>query len=155
MDGTIVPEGLSISKLNATKETGKISANIETPATKDNSILFARKGPVLSVETHGPRKISVGKESAYEVKIINSGDVAAEDLVVLVNLPEWAEMIGTEASIGSTQLGASAQISAPFLWKVGGQIAGKIGVAHSASSEPVLRFGSALGVQTRVFSDYD
>jgi uncharacterized repeat protein (TIGR01451 family) len=119
MDGTIVPEGLSISKLNATKETGKISANIETPATKDNSILFARKGPVLSVETHGPRKISVGKESAYEVKIINSGDVAAEDLVVLVNLPEWAEMIGTEASIGSTQLGASAQISAPFLWKVG------------------------------------
>ena len=77
-------------------------------------MLFARKGPVLSVETHGPRKITVGKESAYEVKIINSGNVAAEDLIVFVNLPEWAEVVGTEASAGAMQVGPSAQISAPF-----------------------------------------
>ena len=82
-------------------------------------MLFARKGPVLSVETHGPRKITVGKESAYEVKIINSGDVAADDLIVFVNLPEWAEVVGTDASAGATQVGPAAQISAPFQWKVG------------------------------------
>ena len=119
MDGTSVPEGPSIPKPFAAKDTGKIFPAAETPAVSENGVLFARKGPVLSVETHGPRKITVGKESAYEVKIINSGDVAAEDLIVFVNLPDWAEVIGTDASAGSTQIGPSSQISPPFQWKVG------------------------------------
>ncbi|MGD0384331.1 MAG: DUF11 domain-containing protein, partial [Thermoguttaceae bacterium] len=55
----------------------------------------------------------------YEVKILNSGDVAAEDLIVFVNLPDWAEVIGAEASMGSTQTAPAVQISSPFLWKVG------------------------------------
>jgi uncharacterized repeat protein (TIGR01451 family) len=118
MDGVAVPEGPSIPKPNAAKDNRKIFTP-ETPAVSENGVLFARKGPALSVETHGPRKISVGKESAYEVKIINSGDVSAEDLIIFVNLPEWAEVVGTEASAGSTQNGPSSQISAPFQWKLG------------------------------------
>jgi uncharacterized repeat protein (TIGR01451 family) len=118
MDGNVVPEGSSIPKPIVAKDAGKIFTP-ETPVVSENGVLFARKGPVLSVETHGPRKITVGKESAYEVKIINSGDVAAEDLIVLVNLPEWAEVVGTEASAGSTQIGQSSQMSAPFQWRVG------------------------------------
>jgi uncharacterized repeat protein (TIGR01451 family) len=118
MDGVEVPEASSTPKPIAAKEPGKIFTP-DIPAVSENGVLFARKGAVLSVETHGPRKISVGKESAYEVKIINSGDVAAEDLVVFVNLPEWAEVVGTEASAGSTQNGPSSQVSAPFLWKLG------------------------------------
>ncbi|MGA2798322.1 MAG: CARDB domain-containing protein [Thermoguttaceae bacterium] len=119
MDGAVVAEEPSASKPIAAKDAGKIFTAGETPAASENGVLFARKGAVLSVETHGPRKITVGKESAYEVKIINSGDVAAEDLVVFVNLPEWAEVVGTEASAGSTQNGPSSQISAPLQWKVG------------------------------------
>jgi uncharacterized repeat protein (TIGR01451 family) len=118
-DGATVSEGLSAAKPDAAKGTGKLFADAETPAASEDGVLFARKSPILSVETHGARKITVGKESAYEVKILNSGDVAAEDLIVFVNLPEWAEMIGAEASIGSTQTAPAAQISAPFLWKVG------------------------------------
>ena len=64
-------------------------------------MLAARKGPVLSVETLGPRRIAVGKESTYEVSIVNSGEVAAEELVVFVSLPEWAEVAGAEASSGA------------------------------------------------------
>ncbi len=118
-DGAIGPEGPFVPKSTAIKDGGRLFTGADAPAVSENGMLFARKGPVLSVETHGPRKITVGKESAYEVKIINSGDVAAEDLIVFVNLPEWAEVIGTEASAGSTQAGTSAQISAPFQWKVG------------------------------------
>ena len=118
MDGAAVGEEPSVPKPIAAKDAGMIFT-AETPAVSENGVLFAHKGPVLSVETQGPRKIMVGKESAYEVKIINSGDVAAEDLIVFVNLPEWAEVVGTEASAGSTQIGTSAQISAPFQWKVG------------------------------------
>jgi uncharacterized repeat protein (TIGR01451 family) len=120
--GVIVPDGPSISKSPAVKDTGREASRVfgggEVQAAPENSMLFARKGPVLSVETHGPRKITVGKESAYEVKIINAGDVAAEDLIVFVNLPDWAEVVGNETSTGSTQIGP-AQMAAPFQWKVG------------------------------------
>ena len=120
--GVIIPDGPSVLRPPAvkdpSKDTSKPVSGGEVQAPGENSMLFARKGPVLSVETHGPRKITVGKESAYEVKIINAGDVAAEDLIVFVNLPDWAELVGTEASAGSTQI-APAQLAAPFQWKVG------------------------------------
>ena len=119
MDDTHKSETRSAPKTNPTRNNGKLSANIATPTTKDEGVLFARKGPALSVETVGPRKISVGKESTYEVKIINSGDVAAEDLVVFVNLPEWADVVGMEAGIGTTQAAPPATASAPLLWKAG------------------------------------
>ncbi len=67
-------------------------------AKPENGVLAARKGPVLSVETIGPRTISVGRESTYEVGIANSGDVPAEGLIVFVSLPDWAEVAGAGAS---------------------------------------------------------
>jgi uncharacterized repeat protein (TIGR01451 family) len=84
-----------------------------------DGVLFARKGPILSVETTGPRKIAVGKESAYEVSILNSGEVAAEDLVVFVSLPEWAEVAGAEPTVGSAQATAVDAGSGAVQWKVG------------------------------------
>ncbi len=42
----------------------------------------------------------VGKEAAYEVLLQNSGDVAAEEVIVTVALPEWAEVAGSSASAG-------------------------------------------------------
>ena len=59
-------------------------------AEGDSGLLAAHKGPLLSVETLGPRKIIVGKESTYEVLLLNSGEVAAEELIVFVSLPDWA-----------------------------------------------------------------
>ena len=67
------------------------------------AMLFARKGPILSVETLGPRTIIVGRESTYQVQLTNSGEVAAEELVVHVTLPAWAEVAGIEASLGEAK----------------------------------------------------
>ncbi len=53
---------------------------------------MARKSPLLSVETKGPRRIAIGKEATYEVTIQNSGEVVAEEVVVFVGLPESAEI---------------------------------------------------------------
>jgi uncharacterized repeat protein (TIGR01451 family) len=83
---------------------------ISEPSKKDDGgVLIARKGPVLSVETLGPRRIAIGKESVYEVSILNSGEVAADELVVFVSLPEWAEVAGAEASRGIAQASGSVQ----------------------------------------------
>ena len=68
-------------------------------------MLINHKSPVLSVETIGPRKIVVGKEAAYEVVLQNSGEQAAEEVAVTVDLPGWAEVAGTSASTGEVQAG--------------------------------------------------
>ena len=78
-------------------------ASPETQSNADNLLLFTRNGPVLAVETLGPRKIAVGKESTYEVSIVNTGEVAPDDLLVFVSLPDWAEVLATEATTGSAR----------------------------------------------------
>ncbi len=124
MDSKVASPDLAPSTPHTAKEINPFSHKSETPAANENNVLFARKTPVISVETHGPRKIIVGKESSYELKIINSGEVPAEELIVFVDLPQWAEVVGAEASTGTTQVGAAGQISAPFQWKAG-TLAGK------------------------------
>jgi hypothetical protein len=87
-------------------------------AAGDARVLFARKGPVLSVETAGPRRIVVGKEAAYEVTIQNSGEVAADDVTVYVGLPGWADIVNSTASAGEARPAPQGR-SDPLLWVVG------------------------------------
>jgi uncharacterized repeat protein (TIGR01451 family) len=88
-------------------------------AEDDGKVLIARQSPNLSVQTLGPKRIMVGKESAYEVAIENRGQVAANDVVVSIDLPPWADVLGVEASIGSTLSDRSPSGAKQFRWKVG------------------------------------
>jgi len=88
-------------------------------AAADEDVLIAGKGPTISVQTIGPRSITVGRESGYELRVRNSGQTGADDLVVLVDLPAWAEIVGAEASTGATRLGTAGDPAQPFRWEVG------------------------------------
>ena len=88
------------------------------PAAREN-LLITRKSPVLGVETLGSRKITVGKETTYQLTLSNSGDVAAEEVVVYVSLPAWADVQGADASVGAAQVGPPAEATRPLVWKVG------------------------------------
>jgi uncharacterized repeat protein (TIGR01451 family) len=81
-------------------------------------VLLARRSPNLSVETIGPRRISVGKESKYELTIVNSGEVSVEELLVTVDLPTWAEVAGSEPSVGQTQTVAAGVAGRQLQWKL-------------------------------------
>ncbi|MDZ7616075.1 MAG: hypothetical protein U1E05_03675, partial [Patescibacteria group bacterium] len=78
-----------------------------------------QKSPILGVETFGPRTIAIGKESSYRVQMQNSGDVSAEEVVVFIQLPPWADILGAEASTGVTQLPTAGAGEGAFLWKIG------------------------------------
>jgi uncharacterized repeat protein (TIGR01451 family) len=90
----------------------------EPKAGNAGGLLFAKKSAILSVETLGPRKIAVGKESAYEVSIVNSGEVPAEELMVYVSLPGWADVSATEPTVGNAQV-APVGDGGVVQWRVG------------------------------------
>jgi len=69
----------------------------------DDDLLFVRQSPIIETETSGPRKIKVGVPAEYKVTVNNAGDVVAEELLVTVRLPEWAEVVGTQPTTGSTR----------------------------------------------------
>jgi uncharacterized repeat protein (TIGR01451 family) len=86
---------------------------------KQHELLIARRGPALGVETVGPNTIAVGKESSYEVNIVNSGETEAEGLVVFVTLPAWTELAGATASVGDAETAPADQPAGTIRWNVG------------------------------------
>jgi len=107
--------------------TPVVTAPVATPAAppavksepvERTDVLLARRSPNLSVETIGPRRIAVGKESKYELTMVNSGEVSAEELQVTVDLPNWAEVAGSEPSVGTTQTVSAGVSGRQLQWKL-------------------------------------
>jgi len=102
--------------------SGDAPAAVETAPPTSNpaadNVLFARKGPMLSVETTGPRTIIVGRASTYQVYLLNSGETAAEALMVYIALPAWAEIAGIEATRGEPRSPDAAEPGSPICWKL-------------------------------------
>ncbi len=115
------PRQESIREEAAPEQTEPFNDSLSAapPVKDDEGMLIARKGPVLSVETLGPRRIAVGKESTYEVNMVNLGDVAAEEMVVFISLPEWAEVVGADSSTGPAQESVSSPAVGTLQWKLG------------------------------------
>jgi uncharacterized repeat protein (TIGR01451 family) len=81
--------------------------------------LISRRSPVLSVETVGPARITVGKESAYALTVRNDAQVAADQVTVSVRLPQWAEVTRTDPSKGSIGPGNADPGAQNLQWRVG------------------------------------
>ncbi len=77
-------------------------------------LLIARKSPNINIETSGPRRISVGKEAAYQISVENAGELAATDIVVYVDVPPWAQVAGVQASAGTS----SAKAAEGYQWRI-------------------------------------
>jgi len=107
-------EGATPSKLPPPPEA-TLSATVDPMTGQDRGVLFARKSPMLSVQTLGPQRISVGKESVYEVVLENAGDAEADEVVVFVELPEWTDVVGADPQTGT----ASPTAGGPVQWKIG------------------------------------
>lgn len=60
----------------------------------------------------------MGKPSAYEVTLRNSGDVGADQVVVYVYVPTWADIVGAEVSSGATQTAAPDAAAPPLQWRI-------------------------------------
>ncbi|MBN1588514.1 MAG: hypothetical protein JW888_03275 [Pirellulales bacterium] len=82
-------------------------------------VLLTRRSPILNVKTLGPPRIAVGKQASFEVLVENLGEVAAEAVVVTMVLPEWADVVGAEGSVGAILAEQEPSGGKQLLWRVG------------------------------------
>ena len=80
------------------------------------AVLFTTQSPVLAVEATGPRKVLIGREARFAVKIRNSGSTA-NNVVVTVNIPENVDVTATEPTAGSAPAPGAGQ-HGPLEWKL-------------------------------------
>jgi uncharacterized repeat protein (TIGR01451 family) len=92
----------------------------QQPATRPRStegVLFTQKSPVLAVEASGPRRTAVGRETPFKVAVRNTGDVAAHDVLLVVQIPAAAEVVAAHPSLGEARLPAD-QETAVLRWSM-------------------------------------
>lgn len=63
-----------------------------TTSAHQAAVLTAFNSPEITVETVGPKRISIGREATYRVIVRNRGQSQAEQVVVTVGIPQWAEI---------------------------------------------------------------
>lgn len=93
----------------------------ETPAPVNkrvtgDSVLMTGQSPQLVVETSGPRKVLIGKEAVFVLKIRNAGEGAANNVAVLVNVPNYAEVLSMQPSAGNLRGPSGPVRSEPTEW---------------------------------------
>jgi uncharacterized repeat protein (TIGR01451 family) len=101
--------------------TSRVPARSETPASAptQDTVVVRRSSPSISVETIGPRKITIGKQATYKLVLKNSGDMAAADVVVNIAIPEWAEVVDAKSTAGLAEPAAAGENHQGLLWKLG------------------------------------
>ncbi len=92
--------------LNQTREEPSMAQAPNQPAQtspETENVLLSLPGPQLSAVANGPRRIVINREAEYKVTIRNTGEVAAGNVVVSIELPPWVDLANSTASIGTAQ----------------------------------------------------
>lgn len=93
-----------------------LNGQYETPA--DEHIRLSTAGPALRIDTVGPRSILIGKDASYTVTLSNVGNVAAKDVFVRIELPEWVDVISSQATTGIAQPQDDGGAGQRLIWNV-------------------------------------
>lgn len=91
------------------------------PSTQSNhqaSVLSAFNSPEITVETVGPKRISIGREATYRVLVRNRGQSQAEQVVVTVGIPQWAEIAQLNGTTGHTTSAEEHASGKPLEWVI-------------------------------------
>jgi uncharacterized repeat protein (TIGR01451 family) len=97
----------------------ELRSTTTSPATAPASnLLIDAAEPVLSVKASGAPTMLVGKAAVYTIELANGGATEAEDVTVSVDVPQWAEIINSEATSGSARQETLSGDSSRVKWNL-------------------------------------
>lgn len=81
----------------------------KTHAVHDDhaAMLFTRTTPRITLRATGPKKLDVGQAAEFKLVVTNEGEQAANDLVVMISMPESAELTSTRPTAGTVDRAAT------------------------------------------------
>jgi uncharacterized repeat protein (TIGR01451 family) len=82
-------------------KTGKAEKHTSSEGGGDSGPLFTRTTPRVTLRATGPRRLAVGQAAEYKLTITNEGDQPAGDLVIMVSLPDSAELASVRPTTGT------------------------------------------------------
>ncbi len=89
-----------------------------TTSAHQAAVLTAFNSPEITVETVGPKRISIGREATYRVIVRNRGQSQAEQVVVTVGIPQWAEIAQLNGTTGHTTSADEHAAGKPLEWVI-------------------------------------
>ncbi len=104
-------------------EAGEPKASSDAPAAEPvaeepaSNVLITTESPVLSVVATGPRTVLIGKEAEFLVRVTNSG-AAANNVVVKVNVPSYADVVSSRATAGNAQSARGGPVHEGLEWTI-------------------------------------
>ncbi|MDO5554986.1 MAG: hypothetical protein Q4G68_14615 [Planctomycetia bacterium] len=67
-------------------------------------LVVEHQSPNIEIQAIGPRRVIVGQDSPYQIKVRNSGAVAATRLEVMTEIPGWVEVMNIQPSVGTSSM---------------------------------------------------
>ncbi|QDT69403.1 Large cysteine-rich periplasmic protein OmcB precursor [Planctomycetes bacterium MalM25] len=96
------------------------------PAQEADDLLLTHQMPVLVSKVMGPRTIVVGREVNYRVLLANRGDVAADQVVTRVEVPQGAEVVAVKAATGLVKRDDDHAEGGQITWRADRLAAGQV-----------------------------
>ncbi|MCG8448101.1 MAG: hypothetical protein MI725_00795, partial [Pirellulales bacterium] len=104
------------------EKTVPIRSTAQAPAPRkrisDDGVLHRSQQPVIVSHVEGPRKILVGHEATYQVTLENTSSTTARNVSSIIQVPEWAEVVGAMSSGGTVQLNRAGASAGALEWQV-------------------------------------
>ena len=103
-----------------TETSGSPATLPTTPNAPHGSpqLSLSSQGPMLTVETEGPRAIVMGKAANYRIRLVNQGSAEADRVIVTVAVPAWVQIGSTQARVGSVNGNNEDGTSRQILWEL-------------------------------------
>jgi uncharacterized repeat protein (TIGR01451 family) len=96
-------------------ETAEEVETTVAPEEPVDGILFTSQSPVLAVAASGPRTVMIGKEAEFVVRVTNSG-AAANNVVIKVIIPNYADVASCRSSSGTAQPPSRGELNSGMDW---------------------------------------
>lgn len=112
------PDTPGADRFTRREPVGRASIGEQHRATTDTDVLMSQRLPLIVSRVSGPRKIVIGREATYRVSIANRGDEAADQLVTQIDVPEWAEVVGSRSTTGMMDPPEAGPQGAAVRWRM-------------------------------------